>query len=76
MAIFDYKCADCAHVFEKIAHHTDVTQPCKVCGGIAHKQVSAPAHVDGGFYGAEERADTNARIEKLERLSGLSQGGH
>ena len=75
MPIFDYKCDACAHTFEKMCSYAEVVQPCKLCGGKAHKQVSYPAHVDGGFYNAEERADTRARVEKLERLSGETLGG-
>ena len=75
MPVFDYKCDACGHVFEKICSHEDATQPCKICGAVAHKQVSFPAYVDGGFYNAAEKADTNARIEKLERLSKTTLGG-
>ena len=75
MPVYDFECTSCGNIFERICSHTEGVQPCKVCGAEAKRKVSAPRHIEGGFYNYEERQDTRKRIEKLERLSSQTLGG-
>ena len=42
MPLYEYKCAKCAHQFEKIEKHdAPTTQKCPKCGGKAERMISA-----------------------------------
>ena len=42
MPLYEYKCAKCAHQFEKIEkHNAPTTQKCPKCGGKAERMISA-----------------------------------
>jgi putative FmdB family regulatory protein len=42
LPLYEYKCAKCAHQFEKIEkHNAPTTQKCPKCGGKAERMISA-----------------------------------
>jgi putative FmdB family regulatory protein len=42
LPLYEYKCAKCAHQFEKIEkHNAPTTQKCQKCGGKAERMISA-----------------------------------
>lgn len=44
MPLYEYKCAKCGHVFEKIESlSASTTKKCPKCGGKAERQLTAPA---------------------------------
>jgi putative FmdB family regulatory protein len=44
LPLFEYKCAKCGHLFEKIEKHSaSQTKKCPNCGGKAPRQFAAPA---------------------------------
>jgi putative FmdB family regulatory protein len=44
LPLFEYKCAKCCHLFEKIEKHSaSQTKKCPKCGGKAPRQFAAPA---------------------------------
>lgn len=53
MLLYDYKCQskDCAKEYEKIKKISERdTDVCPDCHRLAVRLVSAPKHVNGGFY--------------------------
>lgn len=53
MPIYEYRCPDCGHEFEKLQKISDPTPECPTCGaGEVKKKVSASAFVlkGGGWY--------------------------
>jgi putative FmdB family regulatory protein len=44
LPLYEYKCAKCGHVFEKIENlSASFTKKCPKCGGKAERQLTAPA---------------------------------
>ena len=43
MPLFEYKCASCEHLFERIEKHGARRPKCPQCGGKTERQLSAPA---------------------------------
>ena len=53
MPLYEYKCDDCNHRFEKIQKFSDpLEHTCPKCGGPVHKLMSSPAiqFKGSGFY--------------------------
>jgi putative FmdB family regulatory protein len=54
MPIYEFKCSECNHEFDKIFKMNEVKpiQECSKCKGVAYKQISASSsHFKGtGFY--------------------------
>ena len=53
MPLYEYKCAKCDHIYEKIQKFSDKPRAkCPECGGAGKRQISAPAiHFKGtGWY--------------------------
>lgn len=76
MPVFEYKCSVCGHSEDRI-RKWDVTQiECAECGGQSDKQVSAPKHVNGGFYdNRPEATEVRNMAENFERKTGQTIGG-
>lgn len=56
MPIYDFRCPDCGHVFEKIVASSASKAECSKCGALSNKQVSAPAAPQfkgTGFYATD-----------------------
>lgn len=66
MPLYDFRCTQCTHVFEKRARYSDDPPPCPECGGAAQRMISAVAvhYKGGGFYATDRRSlgvDRNGR---------------
>jgi putative FmdB family regulatory protein len=60
LPLYEYKCAKCAHQFEKIEkHNAPTTQRCPKCGGKAERMISAAGiqFKGSGWYVTEGSGD-------------------
>lgn len=75
MPLYEYLCADCHHLFEKIGKFTEPqTRKCPKCGGKAKRQLAAPAIQFKGAgwyvtdYGGKSRSESKSeKSEKSEK---------
>jgi putative FmdB family regulatory protein len=76
--LYEYLCAKCGHLFERIDKFTArQTRKCPKCGGKAKRQASAPAiqfkgagwYVTeyGGKSGADPKAEKTEKTDKSEK---------
>lgn len=79
MPLYEYKCAKCGHVFEKIESlSASTTKKCPKCGGKAERQLTAPAiqFKGSGWYVTDYASkNSNASGDKGEKSGEKSGDG-
>jgi putative FmdB family regulatory protein len=70
MPLYEYKCDECGHKFEKIQKFSDpLESTCPKCGGPVHKLMSSPAiqFKGSGFYITDYAKKDHVASAKADR---------
>lgn len=67
MILYDFKCPECAQVFEELVKAGTTEAPCPDCEATAHKVMLKPPRIDRLGMGAQASASPES-IDYFERV--------
>ena len=76
MPTYEYKCSECAEVFEEFqSMSAPHIEKCKFCGGPVKRLISGGSGLifkGSGFYITDHRSDTYKKAESSEKIKPIS----